>query len=84
LYEISGRCATQPRRSSPWANADGTITPLTLPNHASLKSSTLRAICTQAQIPRDEFLRETSRRETRGSSKAERFPYAHSLFADPR
>jgi predicted RNA binding protein YcfA (HicA-like mRNA interferase family) len=38
-------------------NADGTTTPLTLPNHAHLKSSTLRAICTQAQIPRDEFLR---------------------------
>jgi hypothetical protein len=37
--------------------SDGTITPLTLPIHASLKSSTLRAICTQAQMPRDEFLR---------------------------
>jgi predicted RNA binding protein YcfA (HicA-like mRNA interferase family) len=42
-------------------NADGTITPLTLPNHVSLKSSTLRAICTQAQIPRDEFLRAYER-----------------------
>ena len=41
------------RRSS----ADGTVTPLTLPNHRTLKSSTLRAICTQAGIPRDEFLR---------------------------
>jgi len=39
------------------ANADGTTTPLTLPNHTTLKSSTLRAICTQARIPRDEFLR---------------------------
>jgi len=38
-------------------NADGTRTPLTLPNHAQLKSSTLRAICTQAGIPRDEFLK---------------------------
>ncbi len=38
-------------------NADGTKTPLTLPNHAQLKSSTLRTICTQAGIPRDEFLR---------------------------
>jgi predicted RNA binding protein YcfA (HicA-like mRNA interferase family) len=38
------------------ANADGTATPLTLPNHANLKGSTLRAICTQAQIPRAEFL----------------------------
>ncbi|HVV48315.1 MAG TPA: type II toxin-antitoxin system HicA family toxin [Polyangia bacterium] len=38
-------------------NSDGTITPLTLPNHPTLKSSTLRAICTQARIPREEFLR---------------------------
>jgi len=38
-------------------NPDGTTTPLTLPNHANLKGSTLRAICTQAQIPREEFLR---------------------------
>jgi predicted RNA binding protein YcfA (HicA-like mRNA interferase family) len=42
-------------------NADGTITPLTLPNHASLKSSTLRVICTQAQIRREEFLRAYER-----------------------
>jgi predicted RNA binding protein YcfA (HicA-like mRNA interferase family) len=39
------------------SNADGTTTPLTLPNHANLKGSTLRAICTQAQIPREAFLR---------------------------
>ena len=38
-------------------NADGTRTPLTLPNHAQIKSSTLRTICTQAGIPRDEFLK---------------------------
>lgn len=37
-------------------NSDGTRTPLTLPNHQSIKGSTLRAICTQAGIPRDEFL----------------------------
>ena len=37
-------------------NADGTQTPLTLPNHPRIKGSTLRAICTQAGIPRDEFL----------------------------
>jgi predicted RNA binding protein YcfA (HicA-like mRNA interferase family) len=42
-------------------NADGTTTPLTLPNHAYLKSSTLRAICTQVQIPREEFLRAYER-----------------------
>ena len=35
---------------------DGTRTPLTMPNHARLKSSTLRVICAQAGISRDEFL----------------------------
>jgi len=38
-------------------NSDGTQTPLTMPNHAYLRSSTLRTICTQAGIPRDEFLK---------------------------
>jgi predicted RNA binding protein YcfA (HicA-like mRNA interferase family) len=38
-------------------NADGSVTPMTIPNHPALKASTLRAICTQAGIPRDEFLR---------------------------
>ena len=38
-------------------NTDGTRTPSTLPNHAQLKGSTLRTICTQAGIPRDEFLK---------------------------
>jgi predicted RNA binding protein YcfA (HicA-like mRNA interferase family) len=38
-------------------NADGTITPLTMPNHPRIKGSTLRTICTQARIDRDEFLR---------------------------
>jgi predicted RNA binding protein YcfA (HicA-like mRNA interferase family) len=38
-------------------NADGTRTPLTMPNHLRLKSSTLRTILTQAGISRDEFLR---------------------------
>jgi len=38
-------------------NADGTRTPLTLPNHTRIKGSTLRTICTQAGIPRSEFLR---------------------------
>jgi predicted RNA binding protein YcfA (HicA-like mRNA interferase family) len=37
-------------------NADGTQTPLTLPNHRRIKGSTLRAICTQAGIPRKDFL----------------------------
>jgi predicted RNA binding protein YcfA (HicA-like mRNA interferase family) len=37
-------------------NADGSKTPLTLPNHSKIKGSTLRRICTQAGISRDEFL----------------------------
>jgi predicted RNA binding protein YcfA (HicA-like mRNA interferase family) len=38
-------------------NADGTKTPLTLPNHSHIKGSTLRTICTQAGIPRETFLK---------------------------
>jgi hypothetical protein len=38
-------------------NADGTRTPLTIPNHQHIKSSTLRTICSQANIPREEFLK---------------------------
>ncbi|MEW6398092.1 MAG: type II toxin-antitoxin system HicA family toxin [Bacillota bacterium] len=38
-------------------NADGTVTPLTMPGHSRLKSSTLRTICTQAGVPRSDFLR---------------------------
>lgn len=38
-------------------NADGTKTPLTMPNHIRIKGSTLRTICSQTGIPRDEFLR---------------------------
>jgi hypothetical protein len=38
-------------------NPDGTTTPLTMPNHPKLKASTLRTICTQAGISRDDFLK---------------------------
>ena len=37
-------------------NPDGSRTPLTMPNHKTIKGSTLRAICTQAGIPREEFI----------------------------
>jgi predicted RNA binding protein YcfA (HicA-like mRNA interferase family) len=37
-------------------NPDGTRTPLTIPNHRTIKSSTLRTILTQSGIDRDEFL----------------------------
>ena len=38
-------------------NLDGTNTPLTMPNHRTLKSSTLRTILSQAGISRDDFLK---------------------------
>jgi len=37
-------------------NPDGTLTPLTMPNHAHLKASTLRTICRQSDISREDFL----------------------------
>ncbi len=38
-------------------NPDGTQTSLTMPNHPNIKGSTLRTICIQASIVRDEFLK---------------------------
>jgi len=38
-------------------NLDGTKTPLTMPNHPKIKSSTLRTICQQSGISREEFLK---------------------------
>lgn len=38
-------------------NLDGTKTPLTMPNHNFIKSSTPRIICTQSGISREEFLK---------------------------
>lgn len=38
-------------------NPDGSKTPLTMPNHERIKGSTLRTICRQARIPRDDFLK---------------------------
>jgi len=35
---------------------DGTKTPLTMPNHPKIKASTLRTICTQAGISREDFI----------------------------
>lgn len=37
-------------------NPDGTKTPLTMPNQMRIKSSTLRTICAQAGISRNDFL----------------------------
>ncbi len=38
-------------------NADGTKTPLTMPNHRTIKSSTLRTILSQSGISREDFLK---------------------------
>ena len=38
-------------------NLDGSKIPLTMPNHPKIKASTLRTICTQVRITRDEFLK---------------------------
>jgi predicted RNA binding protein YcfA (HicA-like mRNA interferase family) len=37
-------------------NPDGTTTPMTIPNHPPIKGSTLRAICRQAGIEREDFI----------------------------
>jgi len=38
-------------------NPDGTRTPLTMPNHRIIKSSTLRIILTQSGISKEDFLK---------------------------
>jgi hypothetical protein len=37
-------------------NGDGSRTPLTLPNHRTIKGTTLRMVCTQSGVSRDDFL----------------------------
>ena len=37
-------------------NGDGSVTPLTLPNHRTLKGATLRALLRQSGIGREECL----------------------------
>lgn len=38
-------------------NPDGTQTPLTMPNHPTIKKSTLRTILAQTGTARDDFLK---------------------------
>jgi len=38
-------------------NLDGSTTPMTIPNHRTYKSTTLRTIIAQAGVSREEFLR---------------------------
>ena len=43
------------------SNGDGTSTTMTIPNHRTLKSSTLRTAISLARIDREEFLRAYER-----------------------
>ncbi|WP_035984720.1 type II toxin-antitoxin system HicA family toxin [Leptolyngbya sp. KIOST-1] len=43
-------------------NEDGTQTPLVMPNHSAIKSGTLRAICNQIGVSREEFLQAYNQR----------------------
>ena len=38
-------------------NPDGSRTQMTIPNHPTIKASTLRTICTQSGISREDFLK---------------------------
>ena len=38
-------------------NPDGSVTLLTMPNHPKINASTLRTICRQSDISREDFLR---------------------------
>jgi len=42
-------------------NPDGSKTPLTMPNHRRIKSSTLRTICSQSNISREDFIKAYER-----------------------
>ena len=58
-YEILGFHMVREREhiSMERENSDGSKTALTMPNHPKIKASTLRTICTQAGISRDDFLK---------------------------
>jgi len=42
-------------------NPDGTRIPLTMPNHRRIKGSTLRTICRQSGVSREDFLEAYSK-----------------------
>jgi predicted RNA binding protein YcfA (HicA-like mRNA interferase family) len=55
-FKMGARAAEIQHISMVRQNPDGTRTPLTIPNHPTLKASTLRTICSQSGISRSEFL----------------------------
>jgi predicted RNA binding protein YcfA (HicA-like mRNA interferase family) len=56
LERLGFRLVREHEHISMVRDADGSQIPLTMPNHPRLKRSTLRTICTQAGIPRNDFL----------------------------
>jgi predicted RNA binding protein YcfA (HicA-like mRNA interferase family) len=57
-FESLGFCVLREREHIVMSrqNPDGTQTPLVMPNQTKIKSGTLRAICTQVGVSRQEFL----------------------------
>ncbi len=62
-FESLGFCMIREREHIVMSreNEDGTQTPLVMPNHSNIKSGTLRAICNQVGVSRDEFLQAYNR-----------------------
>ena len=75
-------------------NKDRTITPLVMPNHSDIKSGTLRAICTQVGVSREEFLAAYNqswvmldlaricRAKDNPMKAQEHYAIAHQMFTD--
>ncbi|MEH2242676.1 type II toxin-antitoxin system HicA family toxin [Nostoc sp.] len=57
-FELLGFCIVREREHIVMVreNEDGSQTPLVMPNQSQIKSGTLRSICSQVSISRDEFL----------------------------
>ena len=58
VFELLGFCLVRKGNHIAMVreNADGTRTTMTIPNHRTIKGSTLRTILTQSGISRDDFL----------------------------
>lgn len=58
-FEALGFCMVREREHIVMVrdNEDGSQTPLVMPNQSQIKGGTLRAICTQFGVSREDFLR---------------------------
>ena len=75
-------------------NEHGTVTPLVMPNHSDIKSGTLRAICAQVGVLREEFLAAYNqswvtldlaklyRAKDNPTQVQEHYAIAHQMFTD--